>query len=126
MNTADGPVVVTAYFFPRTDARDQVLAALGPAIEAVHDEPGCELYAIHDAPDGSIVMLEKWTSAELLDAHGQGQPVARLNAALDGLLDRHVEVTRLVPRPVGRPGPGARSPRPTSSSRWPLPSRRAR
>ena len=107
MNASDLPVVVTAYFYPRPDSRDQVLAALGPAIAAVHDEPGCELYAIHDAPDGSIVMLEKWTSAELLDAHGQGEPVARLNAALDGLLERPVAVTRLVPLPVGRPAKGA-------------------
>ena len=107
MSDTTTPVVVTAYFYPRPAAREQVLAALGPAIAAVHDEDGCELYAIHDAPDGSIVMLEKWTSAELLDAHGQGEPVATLNAALDGLLARPVEVTRLVPRPVGAPAKGA-------------------
>lgn len=101
------PVVVTAYFFPRPDRRDDVLAALEPAIAAVHDEPGCELYAIHDAPDGSIAMLEKWTSADLLDEHGRGQAVAGLNAALDGLLERPVEVTRLVPLPVGQPEKGA-------------------
>lgn len=101
------PVVVTAYFYPRAEAREQVLAALEPAITGVHAEDGCELYAIHDAPDGSIVMLEKWTSAELLDAHGQGEPVKQLTAALDGLLERPVAVTRLVPLPVGQPGKGA-------------------
>jgi quinol monooxygenase YgiN len=101
------PVVVTAYFYPRTESRDQVLAALEPAIVAVHDEPGCELYAIHDAPDGSIVMLEKWTSVAQLDEHGQGEAVAALNAALDGHLERPVEVTRLVPLPVGQPAKGA-------------------
>ena len=101
------PVVVTAYFYPRPETREQVLAALEPAIAAVHDEDGCELYAIHDAPDGTIVMLEKWTSVDLLDAHGGGQPVATLTAALDGLLERPVEVTRLVPRLVGDPAKGA-------------------
>ena len=70
MSDATAPVIVTAYFFPRPDARDQVIAALEPAIAGVHEEDGCELYAIHDAPDGTIVMLEKWTSVELLDAHG--------------------------------------------------------
>src|SRR5690349_10482456 len=60
MPTTDHPVIVTAYFYPRPEARAQVLAALQPAIAAVHEEDGCELYAIHDAPDGSIVMLEKW------------------------------------------------------------------
>jgi quinol monooxygenase YgiN len=107
MSEATEPVVVTAYFFPRPDVRDQVLAALEPAIAGVHEEDGCELYAIHDAPDSTIVMLEKWTSVELLDAHGGGAPVARLTAALDGLLERPVEVTRLVPRPVGDPVKGA-------------------
>jgi quinol monooxygenase YgiN len=101
MSDATVPVIVTAYFFPRPDARDQVIAALEPAIAGVHEEDGCELYAIHDAPDGTIVMLEKWTSVELLDAHGQGEPVRKLGAALEGLLERPVEVTRLVPRPVG-------------------------
>ena len=98
---------MTAYFYPRPETREQVLAALEPAIAGVHEEDGCELYAIHDAPDGSIVMLEKWTSAELLDAHGQGEPVKQLNVALDGLLERPVAVTRLVPLPVGQPDKGA-------------------
>jgi len=101
------PVVVTAYFYPRPGTRDQVLAALEPAIAAVHEEDGCELYAIHDAPDGSIVMLEKWESAELLDAHGQGDPVARLNVALDGLLAQPAAVTWLGPLPVGDAAKGA-------------------
>ena len=107
MSDATGPVVVTAYFYPRPDARDRVIAALEPAIAGVHEEDGCELYAIHDAPDGTIVMLEKWSSVELLDAHGQGEPVRKLGLALDGLLERPVEVTRLVPRPVGDAAKGA-------------------
>ena len=107
MSDATLPVIVTAHFFPRPDARDQVIAALQPAIAGVHEEDGCELYAIHDAPDGTIVMLEKWSSVELLDAHGQGEPVRKLGLALDGLLERPVEVTRLVPRPVGDAVKGA-------------------
>ena len=53
------PVVVIAYFLPAPGQHDQVVEALRPAIAAVHEEPGCELYAIHDAPDGTIVMIEK-------------------------------------------------------------------
>ena len=57
------PVVVTAYFRPPPDSTSLGCgSALRPAIAAVHEEPGCELYAIHDAPDGTIVMIEKWTS----------------------------------------------------------------
>ncbi|MDQ1583417.1 MAG: hypothetical protein QOF36_1471 [Microbacteriaceae bacterium] len=101
------PIVVTAYFFPAEGRHDQVVEALKPAIAAVHEEPGCILYAIHDAPDGSIVMIEKWESAELLDAHGEGSAVADLNRSLEGLLAQPVVVTRLVPIPAGNEIQGA-------------------
>jgi quinol monooxygenase YgiN len=94
-------VVVTAVFTPNEGALHQVTAALAPAIAEVHEEAGCQLYAIHEAPNGQIVMIEKWDSAELLDAHGAGEPVKRLNASLEGLLKGPVEVTRLSPIPAG-------------------------
>jgi quinol monooxygenase YgiN len=100
------PVVVTAYFYPAPGKHDQVVEALRPAIAAVHYEPGCELYAIHDAPDGSIVMIEKWTSARDLDDHGAGDAVRALNASLEGLIASPVEVTRLVPVPAGSDAQG--------------------
>ena len=95
------PVVVTAYFRPAPGQHERVVEALRPAIAAVHDEPGCELYAIHEASDGTIVMIEKWTSIRELDDHGVGEAVQALNASLDGLLASPVEVTRLVPLPAG-------------------------
>ena len=100
-------IVVTAVFTPKDGARDQVVAALKPAIAEVHEETGCLLYAIHDAPNGQVVMIEKWDSAELLDAHGAGDPVKRLNASLEGLLAEPVEVTRLTPIPAGTDRQGA-------------------
>ena len=95
------PVVVTAYFRPAPGQHDRVVQALRPSIAAVHEEPGCELYAIHDAPDGTIVMIEKWSSVQELDEHGSGKAVRAQNAALKGLLTSPVEVTRLVPLPAG-------------------------
>ena len=78
----------------RPGQHERVVEALRPAIAAVHEEPGCELYAIHDAPDGTIVMIEKWTSVRELDDHGGGEAVRALNASLEGLLASPVEVTR--------------------------------
>lgn len=95
------PVIVTAVFTPRDGAFSRVAAALSPAIAEVHEEPGCLLYAIHEAPNGQIIMIEKWETAELLDAHGEGEAVQRLNASLEGLLQGPVEVTRLAPIPAG-------------------------
>ena len=78
------PVVVTAYFRPAPGQHERVVEALRPAIAAVHEEPGCELYAIHDAPDGTIVMIEKWTSTPELDDHGGGEAVLGGAAGVPG------------------------------------------
>jgi quinol monooxygenase YgiN len=94
-------VIVTAVFTPKEGAFSEVAAALSPAIAEVHEEPGCLLYAIHESPHGQIVMIEKWETAELLDIHGEGEAVKRLNASLDGLLQEPVDVTRLSPIPAG-------------------------
>jgi quinol monooxygenase YgiN len=95
------PLVVTAHFVPVDGQFDAVHEALLPVIAAVHEEPGCILYAIHRTPENTILMIEKWESAELLDTHGAGAAVAALNAALAGKLARPVEVTRLEPLPAG-------------------------
>jgi quinol monooxygenase YgiN len=95
------PIVVTAVFVPAPGKYSEVVEALEPAIAAVHEEPGCILYAIHRAPDDTIVMIEKWESEELLDEHGAGPAVAALNASLEGKLAKPVDVTRLVPLPAG-------------------------
>jgi quinol monooxygenase YgiN len=99
-------VIVTAIFSPAEGKIDELVEALRLSIPAVHEEEGCDLYAIHKAPNGQIVMIEKWESAELLDAHGAGDAVRALNARIDGLLAAPVEVTRLVAIPVGTPAQG--------------------
>ncbi|WGW13700.1 putative quinol monooxygenase [Saxibacter everestensis] len=101
------PVVVIATFVPNPGELDRVRLALDIAIEQVHQEDGCELYAIHEAPNGNIIMIEKWESAELLDTHGAGVAVQDLNESLSGLLAEAVDVVRLTPLPVGSDGKGA-------------------
>ena len=101
------PIVVTAVFTPAEGQRDELVRRLGPAIAEVHEEEGCQLYAIHDAPDGTIVMIEKWDSAELLDAHGAADPVKRLGAAIADVIASPVVVTRLKPIPAGTEHQGA-------------------
>ncbi len=104
--TQSGPVVVTAVFVPRAGSFDAVTDVLSRAIARVHEEPGCLLYAIHRDPEDRIIMIEKWESTELLDAHGAGEAVAQLNSDIDGLLAEPVVVTRLVPIPAGTSAQG--------------------
>ena len=99
-------VVVIAEFTPKAGAFDQLVDVLSDAIADVHGEDGCLLYAIHRHPDGRIIMIEKWTSAELLDVHGSSSAVQRLNAQAGQLLAGPIVVTRLAPIPAGTPTQG--------------------
>lgn len=99
-------IVVTAVFYPLPGRKEELALAMEAGIQAVHGEEGCELYAIHDADDGTITMIEKWTSVEDLDAHGAGSAVAVLNKDTDHLLEKPTLVTRMTPIPVGTEAQG--------------------
>lgn len=94
-------VVVTAVFHPVDGAKDALIAAMHRGIEAVHAEPGCELYAIHDAADGTVTMIEKWSTAADLEAHSHGDAVKILRADIADLLATAATVTTMTPIPVG-------------------------
>ena len=94
-------VVVTAVFVPQQGRQEEARSAILGALADVHAEPGCELYALHDAADGTLVLIEKWESAELLAAHAGGEPVARLNRAVAGLLEKPAGVVTMTPVPGG-------------------------
>ena len=100
------PIVVTAVFDPLPGKFEELHEALLRSIPDVHAEPGCELYAIHAAPDGTIFMIEKWTSQELLDLHAEGPAVKALNACIEELIANPVAVTLLTPLPSGTPEQG--------------------
>jgi quinol monooxygenase YgiN len=94
-------VVVTAVFRPAPGRKAELVEALSRSIPAVHDEDGCLLYAIHDAADGTITMIEKWTTGEALAAHAAGPAVTSLQANLAGLLADPATVTTMSPIPAG-------------------------
>jgi quinol monooxygenase YgiN len=73
----------------------------------VHRESGCELYAAHLEQDGDVVvMVERWTTLEDLDAHAAGAPLARLNDLNADLLERPYDVWFLDAVPLGDPQKG--------------------
>ncbi len=100
-------VVVVAVTRPAEGRAEAVRQALLTAVAAVHDEPGCETYALHEREDGALVMIERWTSAEALDVHGRGVALQRLGEALEGALAAPIDVTRMRPLPAGDPAKGA-------------------
>ncbi len=94
-------VNLMAVFWPSEGAEVDLENALRASIPAVHEEPGCVLYAVFHADNGSFVLLEKWESEELLHRHSGGSAVAELSEAVEAHLASEPEVVRLLGIPVG-------------------------
>jgi len=99
-------VVVVATAFPIPEQRAEVVAAFEAAIARVHDEPGVELYALHEGPD-RLVMIEKYESEQARSEHVNGAALADLRSALQGKLRSSLDVQVLVPHPAGNAHKGA-------------------
>ena len=99
-------VVVVATITPKPDHVDAVREAILAAVPKVHDEPGCELYAVHEG-SGEFVMVERWESPEALKVHGTAEALTTLGGELAGKLEGPPEVRRLRAVPAGDAGKGA-------------------
>ena len=71
----------------------------------MHDEPGCELYALHEG-DGAFVMVERWESPEALNVHGTAEALTTLGGQLAGKLASAAGRAPADRRPGRRPGQG--------------------
>ena len=98
-------VVVVATIVPRPEHRDEVIATITETVARVHQEDGCELYALHQADD-RLMMVEKWASSEELRAHSRGAALAAQAPRLDGKLSGPAEVIVLQAVPAGYPAKG--------------------
>ncbi len=99
-------VVVIATVYPQPEHRAEVVAAFESAIEQVHSEPGCELYALHEGDD-RLVMVEKWADEGALEVHRGAPALVELGGALRGKLTQGLDVQVLRPHPAGTAGQGA-------------------
>ena len=99
-------VVVVATAFPVPEHRAEVVAAFEAAIARVHDEPGVELYALHQGRD-RLVMIEKYESDQARSQHAKGAALADLRSALQGKLSTALDAQVLVPHPAGNAQKGA-------------------
>jgi quinol monooxygenase YgiN len=99
-------VVVVATIVPLAEHRDEVIAAYKETIGRVHEEDGCELYSLNEAPD-RLIMIEKWASSEALAAHGKGASLAALRPRLAGKVAGTPEVIVLQQVPAGDEAKGA-------------------
>ena len=94
-------VVVLATFQAKAGDELNLLDALRESIPGIHDEAGCDLFALHAGAGGSNVLIEKWESEGLLEAHLAGEPVADLVRRIQPLVASDPIVTRLRSVPAG-------------------------
>lgn len=99
------PVVVVASFTAKPESVATVRAACIKAIETVHDEPGCELYSLHETGD-TFVFIEQWADAEALKTHSTAPAIGVLLAAIGGHLAAAPDIKMLAPVPAGDPAKG--------------------
>lgn len=99
--------VVLASFHPRPECFDEVRQLLLDVIPDVHQEPGCELFALHEEVEGLLILIEKWSTRELWQSHLGLDTVKRIQAGVAGKLVSDVVVNELYGVPVGEPHKGA-------------------
>ncbi|HET9733004.1 MAG TPA: putative quinol monooxygenase [Acidimicrobiales bacterium] len=98
--------VIVATITPKPDQFDAVEKVLTRLIPAVHDEDGCELYALHRGKD-RFVFVEKWRDAAALGTHGGGPNIQALNEGLKDLVAGAPDVQVLEAVPAGDADKGA-------------------
>ena len=99
------PVVVVATMTAKPESVDEVRAACATAIEAVHGEPGCELYTLHEA-DGTFVFVEQWADEDALKTHGTAPAIGALFGTIGPLLEGAPDIKMLTPVVAGDPAKG--------------------
>jgi quinol monooxygenase YgiN len=99
------PVVVVASFTAKPESVDLVRTACTAAIEAVHPEPGCELYSLHEV-DRTFVFIEQWKDADALKVHATAPGITTLLGAIKEHLDGAPDIKMLRPIPAGDPEKG--------------------
>ncbi len=99
------PIVVVATMTAKPESVDTVRDACTKAIEAVHDEPGCELYALLEA-NGTFVFVEQWADEEALKTHSTAPAIGALFGAVGEHLDGAPDIKMLSPVVAGDPAKG--------------------
>jgi quinol monooxygenase YgiN len=94
------PVVVVATMTAKPESVDTVRDACKRAIEAVHQEPGCELYALHES-NRTFVFVEQWADADALTAHSKAPAVATMFGEVGDHLDGAPDIKMLQPVVAG-------------------------
>jgi quinol monooxygenase YgiN len=87
---------------------DDAEAAFRALAEVTHDEEGCLLFALHRVPaePDRLVLIERWTSREALDAHLAAPHLVAFREGSVDLWAHPAEILLVEPAPAGDPAKG--------------------
>jgi quinol monooxygenase YgiN len=98
---------VIAIFTPKAEHAAEVKELLLRVTPRVHEEAGCEYYALHQDVDGRLIFVEAWSTRQLWIEHMEEPTVKEILAGVEGKLVRDVEVYELYNLPAGLSGKGS-------------------
>jgi quinol monooxygenase YgiN len=94
------PVVVVATLTVKPESVDTVRDILTNAVEEVHDEPGCQLYSLHQSGE-TFVFVEQWADEDALKTHSTAPAIGKMFAAAGEHLAGAPDIKMLQPVPAG-------------------------
>ena len=103
------PVVVVATLTAKPDSVDAVRETLARAVKDVHDEPGCQLYSLHEA-GATFVFVEQWADADALKTHSTAPAVTTMFKDAGDHLAAAPDIKMLSPISAGDPAKGVLRP----------------
>lgn len=99
------PVVIVATMTAQPEKVDEVRAACLAAVAEVHNEPGCQLYSVHQN-DNTFVFVEQWVDEDAVKTHSSAPAIGTLFGAIGGLLEGAPDIKMLTPLGGGDPAKG--------------------
>jgi quinol monooxygenase YgiN len=99
-------IVLVATITPIPDQMDAVEAIFKDLVPEVHQEEGCEMFALHRGKD-CLVLVERWSDDDALKAHSSAESVQKLVRNIKGLIGAPAVVQRLEAVPCGDAEKGA-------------------
>ncbi|MFZ7088415.1 putative quinol monooxygenase [Curtobacterium sp. RRHDQ10] len=101
------PIVVVATLRPEPESAQELERLVEEYVPHGQEDEGNLRYALHEAGQGVLVIIEQWASQDALEAHGANPAFTAFSTAAAELLASPIEVRVLRPRPVGDGAKGA-------------------
>ena len=111
---ADSTKIVVARVYPKPGRLHEVIDIYAGIVPLVHQESGCELFALHT--DGETVfVVEKWAAPADLQGHAAGPAYAQIRAGISDLVEHAADAWVLDALPFDGAAKGTIGPAPITN-----------